>query len=296
MSRLFGAARAASEYVRQRFNREVRAADRHIRDHGTQAQQARSLIQRMSDYMLGRQSGPQSPSSPQPPFPPPPPQPPSPPIAGGDGPEDDDDRQRREQQRREYEEFQRQVELERQRRQADAEEEFDDIQLLGRDASYHENDWRVVMDRMRMTPGSSNVYGYYFERESRTTGILYVTFLATGGRGSGPTYAYYTVPVRKFQDFQRATASSAGGAVWDYLRIRGTTWGHQHTYRLVSVSGDYVPRKATRRGFAARAITDPGTGRRAYRRNTLRAYNEPPDRGGPNRGRPNNGRPDDGRP
>lgn len=177
-----------------------------------------------------------------------------------------------------------------------------DIELLGRDAGYDVADFEAVMDSMRKTPGSSNVYGYYFEREARRTGILYVTFLGQGrGKersGPGPTYAYYDVPVKKAHEFQRATKESAGAAVWDYLRIRGTIAGHQHQYRLVHVSGEYVPRKVTPIGYKNRAVPALGTargpdGKRAYRRNTLpeRTFfsRGRPNRGGPDRGEPNRG-------
>ncbi len=179
----------------------------------------------------------------------------------------------------------------------------DDIELLGRDASYHKGDWAAVMDGMRLTPGSSNVFGYYFEFESRTQGILYVTFLAQlpGGKrgGAGTTYAYYDVPGRKYHQFAKASDSSAGGAVWDYLRIRGTIAGHQHNYRLIQSHGDYIPRKATPKGFRTRHVADVGkAGRRAYRRSTLpeRLFARP-DRGKPDRGTPDRGdAPDRGSP
>jgi hypothetical protein len=178
----------------------------------------------------------------------------------------------------------------------DDEEEFDEIQLLGRDVGYHADDFAAVMDSMRRTPGSSNVWGYFFERESRRSGIMYVTFLAeVDGKkvdSPGPTYAYYDVSVRKANEFQKMSAVSAGGAVWDQFRIRGTVHGHQHQYRLVHVSGEYVPRKATPLGFKARAVPNIGIGRRGFRRNTLSPQTFSrggPDRGGPNRGNPNRG-------
>ena len=175
-------------------------------------------------------------------------------------------------------------------------DEGDYIQLLGRDAGYDQGDFDAVMDGMRETPGSSNVYGYFYEREARRTGIMYVTFLARGSDGSrqgpGPTYAYYDVPVRKAHEFQRATAQSAGEAIWDYFRIRGTISGHQHQYRLVHVSGEYVPRKVTPEGYRPRAVPNIGTGRRGFQRNTLPAMRF--SRGDPNRGAPNRGEPDRG--
>jgi hypothetical protein len=152
------------------------------------------------------------------------------------------------------------------------EEPYDDIQLLGRDRSYDDSMQRV-MDRMRIVQ-SSNVYGYYYEIETTPErgGILYVTFLAGEGdnrSGPGATYAYYDVPLEKYRRFQNASAISAGNAVWDYLRVRGTVWNHQHRYRLIQVSGDYIPRKATRLGFKTRHLPSPGIGRRSFRRSSL---------------------------
>jgi hypothetical protein len=178
---------------------------------------------------------------------------------------------------------------------------YDNIQLLGRDAFYHEDDVRQLVEREHLTPRSSNVYSYVFERESVRTGILYVTFKAwSPGRGksegAGPTYAYYDVPLRVYQSFQSTAASSPGGAVWDYLRVRGSVHEHQYHYRivagtLVQGSGVYVPRKATRLGFKNRAVPNVGAGRRGYERNTLPEQHFLPDRARPDRGNPDRGRP-----
>ena len=190
--------------------------------------------------------------------------------------------------------------------------------LFGRGMPYTPEMFADAMANMRLTPNSSNVYGYFYEYESRTRGILYVTFLGDDGNGerSGPgqTYAYYDVPVRKYQEFSRASAESAGGAVWDYLRVRGTVWRHQHNYRLIQSHGDYVPRKATRLGFKTRSVARMGGEgpfrqgeftpvgeraraiRRSYTRSTLpeRTFLNPPgsepNRGEPDRGSPNRGR------
>ena len=320
MSRLYGAARQASEYVRRRFDRSVRNADRQIdqRADSDYMQSRRSLGQRLADFVFGRRRR----GDGRPTEPPPPPgqtrqprqrrtaaewlrdaigggsddqdgsgqQPPgaAPPRQAGTGPNRTGTRGGGgfgEPPSRPATGFPS---------SADDDDELGpgDFQLLGRDATYDPEDWRVVMDQMRVTPGSSNVYGYYYERESRTTGILYVTFLGShaGNRGgAGPTYAYYTVPTRKYQEFQRATAASAGGAVWDYLRVRGSSWRHQYNYRLVQSDGDYIPRKSTRRGFRTRNLVEPGVGRRSFRRSTLeeRLYSQSdtrPDRGQPDRG------------
>ena len=313
MSKLYGVARQASEYVRRRFSGQIQRADEAITQQSPSnyTRSRKSFLQKLSDFIFGRTDKRYPPTAPPgrdsatpppveptggragganippgtpPPIPPPYPTQPSgqPPgsgggnrggsgggYGGGDLPPDDD-----------------------------RELGPGDFQLLGRDASYDPADWQVVMDSLRLTPGSSNVYGYYFEFESRTRGILYVTFLNQNrdGTRSGPgaTYGYYDVPGQKYHEFRRAAASSAGGAVWDYLRIRGTEWGHQHNYRLIQVSGDYVPRKATQRGYRTRNLPAVGeVGRRSYQRSTLPERIRPID-GRPNRGRPDRGEPDRG--
>lgn len=168
------------------------------------------------------------------------------------------------------------------------------------------------------TPKSSNVWSFRYDYRTST---LYVRFRASAynpkeisfgaGRGQlphvrgtlgrtvqgkldapGPMYAYSSVPVRVFE--RLAKADSAGKAVWDELRIRGTVWGHQYAYRLVHgdvvTRGDsvgwYIPRKATARGFVARSQVASGTGRRDFARSSLPS--QALDlRGRPQRGRPN---------
>ena len=126
------------------------------------------------------------------------------------------------------------------------------------------------------TPGSSHVYSYVwvsdehtvmedggininpYGKNTSTTGTLIVTFkewvpgMKQKERPNtpGPTYAYASVTRHKYEMF--ASSDSAGEAVWDYLRIRGTVSGHQHAYRLISVTGEYVPRVATPFGFQRR--------------------------------------------
>jgi hypothetical protein len=98
-------------------------------------------------------------------------------------------------------------------------------------------------------------------QDKRTkTGTLIVTFKywdpSTGSvrpDAPGATYAYSNVTESKYNSFR--TSSSAGDAVWDYLRVRGTISGHQHNYRLISASGEYIPRKATANGFKKRTLT-----------------------------------------
>ena len=153
------------------------------------------------------------------------------------------------------------------------------------------------------TPQSSNVFSFSFKREARTRGTLYVTFKAntfhsgslSRGKGSlggreqlhgagghtvsgksnsrGAMYAYYDVPVVVYERMKRAT--SKGKFVWDELRVRGTIYGHKYTYQLVQGQvapqhgGVYIPRKATKRGFATRSVGDLGTGRRGFQSSTL---------------------------
>lgn len=184
---------------------------------------------------------------------------------------------------------------------APEEERYDDVKVLGRDAFYDEEDIQRVVSKEIRTPGSSNVYSFSFEREAPRTGILYVTFKAwTPGRGKsngpGPTYAYYDVPVKVYQAFLADSRSSAGQAVWDYLRVRGTVHDHRYQYRAVAGTlmqggGVYVPRKATAKGFKKRSINEVGVGRRASRQSTLPEQNFLPNRARPSRGAPDRGRP-----
>lgn len=141
-----------------------------------------------------------------------------------------------------------------------------------------------------LTPGSSNVYSFWWIPDQNTStgkksenGTLYVTY-KTWYKGTkqnrpneaGSTYAYSNVARSRYKEFVEATSpNSAGWAVWEYLRVRGTRSGHQHPYRLASgqvnmpdskISGKryrdagdvhggvYVPRKATAAGFRARTL------------------------------------------
>ena len=178
------------------------------------------------------------------------------------------------------------------------------------------------------TPGSSNVYSFQYNYKTST---LYVRYQAhhvnrdavehksthglgrikgtlgrtVGGKtgGPGPMYAYFDVPVRVFERVIRH--QSAGRAVWDDLRIRGTAFGHQYAYSLVDAQeietkegkGYYVPRKITSAGYRQRAFA-PGSGTgRSYALSSLpredRDFRGRPD--APNRGRAFNARPFRGR-
>ena len=179
--------------------------------------------------------------------------------------------------------------------QQNAAEDEDDIRVLGRadiqtwPAGNQFDDGAEVQAKEVRTPGSSNVYSFVWtldETPSRTAsgstrndkGTLFVTFklwhpgmkVAKGEKRPderGPMYAYSNIVRSQYELFLAATSPShAGGAVWDYLRIRGTKYGHQHPYRLVGGAqvphgGIYVPRKATRAGFATRFLPGPGQGR-----------------------------------
>jgi hypothetical protein len=149
----------------------------------------------------------------------------------------------------------------------------------------------------------------YYRRPKDANGILYVTFKAaglkaTGLLGGGPrhrggrrqlhglpgqvhsnhrtnapgsTYSYFDVPPALFTRMKMA--HSKGKFVWDELRVRGTVWGHKFRYSLVvgqvvdNVPGfagaQYIPRKATRRGFVTRSVADIGMGRRQFVSSTL---------------------------
>lgn len=194
---------------------------------------------------------------------------------------------------------------------ASNDDDDEEIEFLGRGEQYDPEAWETFVSNMREV-SSSNVYAYGYRQETPRMGILYVTFLnwipkTFGGDGerSGPgaTYAYYDVPLAKYRSFERMAESSAGGAVWDYLRVRHSKFEHQHTYQLVQVSGSYVPRKATAKGYKPRQVAAPGMGRRsaharqqlpaqsiAFRRVMPQRARANPNRGNPNRGDPNRGR------
>jgi hypothetical protein len=183
------------------------------------------------------------------------------------------------------------------------------ITLLGRgSASYDTEAMEAILEREIRTPQSSNVYSFVFEEETdpsgkfyQRSGILYVTFrpwfpgMKERPDGPGPMYAYYDVPLRRYKAFKaQAQFGSAGSAVWEYLRVRGSKWDHRFPYRLVGgvkipAGGVYVPRKATRLGLKTRTLAAPGVGRRGFVRSQLPERAWMPNRGEPNRGRPNRG-------
>jgi hypothetical protein len=173
-----------------------------------------------------------------------------------------------------------------------------DVRVLGRaDVQQWPKEYRDFRteQEMRRTPGSSNVYSFtWIEDEPRIgfgqkakavrrpnpndMGTLIVTFkdwtpgVKDRPDTPGATYAYAMVPRAKWEMFVASTSpNTAGVAVWDYCRVRGTISGHQHTYRLLSVSGEYVPRKATAGGFQTRYLPGGMDEQVAWRKSTLEA-------------------------
>lgn len=179
----------------------------------------------------------------------------------------------------------------------------------------------ITMTPEIRTPASSNVYSFQYDYEAK---ILYVRYQehtvnpasmskaggrthvrghlghTVGGKSGAPgaRYAYYNVPARIFEKMVRAP--SAGRAVWDELRVRGTAYGHRFQYSLSEaqtvthqgVTGVYIPRKITAQGYRARTMPVEGTGRRLWAHSALpeerRVFRGRPP--GPDRGRPNRGR------
>lgn len=184
----------------------------------------------------------------------------------------------------------------------------------------------------KFTPASSHVYSFLYNYKTKTMYVRYkqvivnadavLNYRGAGGLRSmagdlgrtiarerpnepGPMYAYFDVPVGVFGRLR--DASSAGTAVWDELRMRGSVFGHQFQYSLVdapTTAGDggeeahYVPRRATSWGFRSRTYVPPGRGRRPFANATLpeqrghdtftnpsalwnRGRPTPPDRGRP---------------
>lgn len=165
---------------------------------------------------------------------------------------------------------------------APAQEDEDDVTVFGR-ADINRWTDQQIRDAQQgeiFTPQSSNVFSYFWVSNSPmgrsasagVNGTLFVTFKAwyPGQHGkrpnvAGPCYAYSNVNLREYQSFDKAADSSPGGAVWDYLRVRGSRHGHQHPYRIVAgvtipEGGTYVPRKVVSTGLARRALYDPRSG------------------------------------
>lgn len=164
-----------------------------------------------------------------------------------------------------------------------------DLQIDGRNRRFPVT--HPIVTGAYVPADSSNVHSFSYSYDKSR---LYVRFHPSGAanRGKGSLYAYEHVPPRLF--LLMLDAPSKGGFIWDWIRIRGTVSGHRFDYRLVAVTGEYVPRKATHtpegEKFIGREMqfTNLGSQERRTLRSTL------PDtyvnRGTPNRGTPNRGR------
>jgi hypothetical protein len=146
-----------------------------------------------------------------------------------------------------------------------------------------------------LTPASSNVYSFAYQPESRTRGVLYITYrhgkatskaerknscngevykVGIKPNVAGPTYAYYDVPMTVYNRLK--AAQSKGAEIWQSLRICGSVYSHQYRYTLVegaqigpNFNDVYVPRRATQTGFKKRAVRL--TGRKQFVASTLNA-------------------------
>jgi hypothetical protein len=168
----------------------------------------------------------------------------------------------------------------------------------GDDGPFDQRRLREADTRETLTPQSSNVYAFHYDRATSTLFVSYKASDHSGGRSGtvtkgkstglsqriggkaggklnqrGPTYGYFNVPIRVFVRMQMA--HSKGKFVWDELRIRGSMFGHKFRYALVYAepgeggSAPYIPRRATPKGFRTRALAEPGLGRRGFRTSTL---------------------------
>jgi len=162
-----------------------------------------------------------------------------------------------------------------------------------------------------MVPAHShNIHSYGYDVESE---ILYVRYMYTDSSGTktkqaGSLYQYFDVDPRMFLAMHQAP--SKGVWIWDKLRVRGTVSGHQKDYRLVGISHEYVPRKATinkwgEEVFVKRKVRtsksrwlesekEAGLIPDSFSRLNQRLHSGAPNTGRPappNRGRPNTGRP-----
>ena len=177
------------------------------------------------------------------------------------------------------------------------------VPLPGRQVWGESGLW-MVQGKWKIVQNSDNIYAIRYDIESES---LFVQFkhwappMPFGSQnGPGPIYEYKGVSIPEAHSIFRA--KDAGDWLWDNLRVRGTWSGHQKPYRIVSISGGYLPRKATAnyRGtgqewFVRRQTWGPN-GKAVY--SQLPTAPAPPMgqdgrpfRAPPNRGRPNNGKP-----
>lgn len=166
----------------------------------------------------------------------------------------------------------------------------------------------ITSGKFKTVTGSDNVYAIAYDIRRSSLLVQYKHWappmpLGTQA-GPGPVYEYKNVSIAEAHALFRATNVSQW--LWDHVRVRGTWGGHKKPYRLVAMSGGYLPRKATmsndgREWFIRRFMTSAGGGSAVSQLpdrpappmgfdgkpqwNYWRPY-----RAAPYRGRPNNGR------
>lgn len=166
----------------------------------------------------------------------------------------------------------------------------------------------ITSGKFKTVTGSDNVYAIAYDIRRSSLFVQYKHWappmpLGTQA-GPGPVYEYKNVSIAEAHALFKATNVSQW--LWDYVRVRGTWGGHRKPYRLVAMSGGYLPRKATmsndgREWFIRRFMTSAGGGSVVSQLpdrpappmgfdgkpqwNYWRPY-----RATPNRARPNNGR------
>lgn len=113
------------------------------------------------------------------------------------------------------------------------------------------------------SPMSSNVAMFWFDAASTELFVQYK---------DGSLYKYTGVTTEIARKFYRK--DSKGKSVWDYLRIRGTSLGHQHPYYLVSgpqrgAGQDVAP------GFGTRKWEETPESAKAHGRKVLEQSSSP---------------------
>lgn len=117
---------------------------------------------------------------------------------------------------------------------------------------------------------SSNVHSFTYWNANKTLQVRFLGGESGRRSGPGPMYSYSSVPYDVWQQFRAKAKSSAGGAVWDEMRVRGSSSAHKFDYSLTSPgAGGTVPRKDTGFGLNPRELriggktyksSKPGTG------------------------------------
>jgi len=190
-----------------------------------------------------------------------------------------------------------------------------DMTLPGGTKRRFKVDHPIVTGAMVPTPNSTNVYSFSYNIESSNLFVRYrqaadVVAKVYGEKGHrtrglnnvpGSLYQYYEIKPEEYLKLYQARNGggrsggdkSPGTWVWSHLRTRGTISGTLKPYRLVGISLNYVPRKATLRPdgewYTQRNVRLGGRQRGSWLKSSR------PDRlvRGlmPNRGTPNNGAP-----